>query len=453
MSRTITELTNIWAAVLSKIEGNLDARIYDSFFRSTKIDRMEGNTLIVATDTSLAANLLTAKYMDSINEAILEVTGTDFAVKFVPVDDLKKQAEPEKEVKGPEFFADSHLNSKFTFDNFVVGPSNREAYQASLMISSTPGQLYNPLLLYSDSGLGKTHLLHAIGNAIKEKSPKAKILYISASDFVNEYIKFAQGYKEDRSLVDYFRNDVDVLLIDDIQFLVGKKKTMEMFFVVFQTLATVGKQIVITSDQHPGNLDGMDERLKSRFAQGLVLSIDKPDLETSENILRSKIESNGLDPENFDAEVISFLAQKFSSNVRELEGALNRLIFFSINVSPSKHISMATATEAIRGLVAAQEDKSSLSETKIIATVADYYSLTPSQILSKIRTSRVAMARHIAMYLDRDLLGTPLIKIGQAFGGRDHTTVMNGVQKVESALKTDPDMVAAISDIKNKLNS
>lgn len=453
MSRTITELTNIWAAVLSKIELSLEPRIYDSFFRSTKIDRMDGNTLIVAADTTLAVTLLSSRFLNIVKNAIIEVTGTDFPVKFVTAEELAKQEEVVKEAKSPEFFADSHLNTKYTFDNFIVGPSNREAYQASLMISSTPGQLYNPLLLYSDSGLGKTHLLHAIGNAIKEKSPNAKILYISASDFVNEYIKFAQGYKEDKSLTDYFRNDVDVLLIDDIQFLVGKKKTLEMFFIVFQTLATIGKQIVITSDQHPSNLDGLDERLKTRFAQGLVLSIDKPDLETSENILRSKIESNGLNPDNFDKEVISFLAQKFSSNVRELEGALNRLIFFSINVNPVKHISMATATEAIRGLVAAQEDKTALSEAKIIATVADYYSLTPSQLLSKIRTSRVAMARHIAMYLDRDLLGTALIKIGQAFGGRDHTTVMNGVQKVENSLKTDPDMVAAVSEIKAKLNS
>ena len=200
------------------------------------------------------------------------------------------------------------------------------------------------------------------------------------------------------------------------------------------------------------NLDGIDERLKSRFSQGLVLSIDKPDLETSENILKSKIPMHGLDVKDFDEEVVSFLARKFCSNVRDLEGALTRLVFYTINIKPTKHITMSVVSEAIRSLIEAHENQDELTENKIIAAVANYYSLTPSQITGKIRTSRVAMARHIAMYLDREMLGTPLIKIGQAFGGKDHSTVLSGISKVERELKNDPDMGTAISEIKSKLS-
>ena len=227
---------------------------------------------------------------------------------------------------------------------------------------------------------------------------------------------------------------------------------MEMFFDAFQTLINANKQVAITSDQHPNNLDGIDERLKSRFSQGLVLSIDKPDLETSENILKSKIPMHGLDVKDFDEEVISFLARKFCSNVRDLEGALTRLVFYTINIKPTKHITMSVVSEAIRSLIEAHENQDELTENKIIAAVANYYSLTPSQITGKIRTSRVAMARHIAMYLDREMLGTPLIKIGQAFGGKDHSTVLSGISKVERELKNDPDMGTAINEIKSKLS-
>ena len=320
------------------------------------------------------------------------------------------------------------------------------------MIANSPGKLFNPLLLYSESGLGKTHLMQAIGNAIHADSPTSKVLYVAASDFVDEYIRFAQGYKEEQSLTQFFKNDVDVLLIDDIQFLIGKKKTMEMFFVVFGDLVKAGKQIVITSDQHPNLLEGLDDRLRSRFQAGLVLSIKRPDLETSKAILRTKITLSGLDVNDFDEEVISFLAARFSNNVRELEGALTRLLFYTINMHPTKHITLTVATEAIQGLISAQDDKSKVTESRIINVVADYYNLTPSQITGKIRTSQIALARHIAMYLVKSLLDTPFTKIGQVFGGRDHATAMKGVEKVEKSLKTDPDMQKAVSELKAKLS-
>lgn len=455
MSDSVTQLNNIWDLTLKNINEQLltqsdGQRVFDSFFGGSKLVKVNGDTMVISVSSPLATTILDRKYRSMISSTIDELTGTHFELKFIAKDDLDK--EQKEIVEEPKFFKDCKLNPKYTFENFVTGPSNREAYQAAVMVANTPGQLYNPLLLHSDSGLGKTHLLHAIGNGIVEKYPNCKVLYISASDFVDEYIKFATTYKEDQSLVQFFKNDVDAFLIDDIQFIIGKKKTMEMFFVVFSTLGQRGKQIVITSDQDPSKLEGLDDRLRTRFTQGLVLSIDKPDLETSKQILRSKIEAGGLDVNDFDEDVITYIAQGFSSNVRELEGALNRLLFYSINTKSTSKVTMNEATAAIKTLSATVNTSKRLTEEKIIAGVADYYSLTPSQLTGKIRTSRIAMARHIAMYLDRLLLDTPFMKIGETFGGKDHATVMNGVKKVENSLKTDPDMLIAIAELKKKLS-
>ena len=395
MQESISELTNIWNRSLAIVKDRLnDPRVYDAFLRESYVDSLQGDTLIVVVNSSLGASILTRSYLDVILSSVREATGTDYKVTFTAQSDASKVAQ-EKAEEHPAFFAEAHLDPKYTFDNFVVGESNREAYQAALMIARNPGKLYNPLLLHSGSGLGKTHLLHAIGNEIRSLQPGAKVLYISAADFVDEFIKYATGYKQDQSLVQYFKTEVDVLLIDDIQFLIGKAKTMEQFFVVFQTLYTRGKQIVITSDQDPSRLDGMDERLKTRFSSGLVLPIQRPDLDTSEAILRSKIEASNLSVGDFDEDVIVFLASRFSSSVRDLEGALNRLLFYTINLEPTSHITLDITKKALSSLLSAQEDSSKLSEERIISTVADYYSLTPSQLTGKIRTARIAMARHI----------------------------------------------------------
>ena len=450
MNSTVSEISQLWDHVLLKIHDRLDdQRVYDSFFDKTYIDSLDGSTMIVVANSSLAVIIINSKYQNLVSQAVEDVTGTNFQIRFVEKSELKKVQEEKKEK--PSFFVDSHLDPKFNFEAFVVGDSNREAYQAALMISKNPGKLFNPLLLYSDSGLGKTHLMQSIGNAIHEESPNSKVLYIAAADFVDEYIKFAQGYKEEQTLAQFFKSDVDCLLIDDIQFLIGKKKTMEMFFVIFSDLEKSGKQIVITSDQHPNMLDGLDDRLKSRFQAGLVLSIKRPDLVTSAEILRAKITAGGLDVNDFDEDVINFLASRFSNNVRELEGALNRLLFYTINMKPTKHITMEVATEAIQGLISVQDDKTKLSEGRIVAAVADYYNLTPSQLTGKIRTSQIALARHIAMYLIKTMLQVPFTKIGQYFGGRDHATAMKGVEKVEKSLRFDPDMRKAVDELKAKL--
>ncbi len=450
MNSTVSEMTQIWDRVLLKIHDRLnDQRVYDSFFDKTYIDSLDGSTMIVVANSPLAIVIIEKSYIDLVTRCVEEVTGTNFQIRFVEKDEARKIATGAKPKSS--FFANSRLDPKFTFESFVVGDSNREAYQASLMISKTPGKLFNPLLLHSDSGLGKTHLMQAIGNAIHQESPNMNVLYVAAADFIDEYVKFAQGYNEEASLAQYFKNEVDCLLIDDIQGLIGKKKTMEMFFVVFADLVNSGKQIVITSDQPPSLLDGLDDRLKTRFQAGLVVTIKHPDLATSAEILRKKIVAGGLSVEDFDEDVISFLASRFSSNVRELEGALTRLIFYTINIRLAKHITMVVATDSIQDLVSVKDERAKLSEGRIVAVVADYYNLTPSQLTGKIRTSQIALARHIAMYLIKTLLQLPFTKIGQYFGGRDHATAMKGVEKVEKSLKFDPDLRKAIDELKRKL--
>jgi chromosomal replication initiator protein len=320
------------------------------------------------------------------------------------------------------------------------------------MIASNPGKLfnYNPLFIYSHSGLGKTHLLHAIGNYVKDNAPALKVLYITTDDFVDEFIKYVHGDRESENLKDFFKA-IDVLMVDDIQFLSDKTKTEEMFFHIFNALVNAGKQIILTSDRHPTELRGLEARLVTRFGSGLTMNITKPDQATCVEILKRKIETNGLDSKSFDHDVLDFFAERFSNNVRELEGALNRLLFYVINIKQAKHIDMALAIESVQPLIGPNGPKTGVTETKIITTVADYYNLTPNQLTGKIRTSQIAMARHIAMYLIRTMLDLPFLKIGSLFGGKDHSTVMNAVSKVEKSLKNDQSLIAAIDTLQKRL--
>jgi chromosomal replication initiator protein len=453
MDITVSEIASIWSRVLSRIKDEIaDPMVYDSFFSGTYVNSVEGNKMVVVANSGLAATILDTKYRSLVDGIVKDITQSDYELVFVDASSVNKK-EAKQQSQKSRFFADSRINPNHTFQNFVMGPSNLEAYQAALMVSKNPGQLYNPLLIYSDSGLGKTHLLHAIGNAIKQQSPNMRVLYVTTQDFFDEYVKYVQGQQEGESLKDFFRTSVDALLVDDIQFLVNKTGTEEMFFAVFSTMVSMGKQIVITSDQHPAQLKGLDERLKSRFTQGLPLSISRPDQATSEAILRQRIAANGMDVNDFDPEVITYFAQKFSTNVRELEGALNRLLFYIVNINPTKHITLDVAMDSVRGLIDVQDDKTKLSIEKIINTVADYYNLAPYQLTGRIRTSQIAMARHIAMYISRDLLDAPFTKIGDAFGGKDHATVMNGVSKVEKSMQENEGMKKAVTELEERLKS
>ncbi|MCI1245207.1 MAG: chromosomal replication initiator protein DnaA [Bacilli bacterium] len=453
MDQSVSEIVALWSRILVRIKERVnDSLVYDNFFADTYIDSIKNNTIIVVANSGLAVSVLSSQYKQMIDSVVHEATESNFEVRFVEAGQVKKESEktPQKAL----YFADvNKLNPAFTFKTFVVGQSNRPAYQAALVVSQNPGRLYNPLLIYSNSGLGKTHLLHAIGSAIKERNPQTRVLYITTQDFLDEYIKFVKGDSEGQNIKDFFRDNVDVLLVDDIQFLVGKHGTEELFFSVFQTLYNAGKQIVITCDVNPTQLQGLDARLRTRFTSGLPIDIKTPDKETCESILRMKIQANGLSVDAFDPEVISYFAQKFGNNVRELEGALNRLLFYIVNVHPTVHVNLQTAMDSVRDLTNVQDDETKLSIGRIINTVADYYNLAPYTITGRIRTSQIALARHIAMYLVRTMLDVTYTKIGQAFGGKDHATVMNGVEKVDNSLKNDRRLQATVSELKGRLGS
>jgi chromosomal replication initiator protein len=448
---TLSEIAQLWARVLDRLQTKInDRHIFDSFFVDTYIHAIEADEIKVVVSSGLASNLLSTKYIDVLALTVVEVTQTNFKLVFLQKGELEKNNKANE--KKSSFFANSFVNRKYTFDNFVVGTSNREAHQAAVLIASNPGKLfnYNPLFIYSQSGLGKTHLLHAIGNYVRENAPSLKVLYITTDDFVDEFIKYVSGEKDSDNMKDFFKA-IDVLMVDDIQFLSEKVKTEEMFFHIFNHLVNAGKQIILTSDRHPSEIRGVESRLVTRFNSGLTMNITVPDLPTRVAILKKKIEANGLDITYFDEEVFHFFAERFSNNVRELEGALNRLVFYVINIKQTKHITMALAIESVQPLIGSGVTLSSLTENRVINTVADYYNLTSQQLTGRIRTNQIAMARHIAMYLIRTLLDVPFLKIGALFGGKDHSTVMNAVKKVEKSLKVDEAIATAVDQLEKRL--
>lgn len=450
MKNSIAEMISIWDRTLAKLKTLVpDRHVYDAFFVDTYIHSIDGDLITVIANSSLSKSMLNTTYQDLINQTLHETTQTNYFTHFIEKKEIPSATAVQAETK-PTFFKNAKVNPNLTFDNFVVGnSSNLQAFQASLVVANSPGKLYNPLFLYSASGLGKTHLLHAIGNHIKHNQPNLMVLYVTTEDFTEEFIRFVQG-SQSESIKDFFRT-VDVLLMDDIQFLANKEKTSETFFHLFNLLVSSNKQIVLTSDRHPSELRGLEDRLVTRFNSGLQINITTPDLETRKNILKQKIALSNLVVEDFDEDVITFFAENFPNNVRELEGALNRLLFFVVSISPTTKVTMEVALNSVQSLINVKDATTKLSETKIISVVADYYNLTPALITGRNRTGQITLARHIAMYLVREMLDLPFMRIGAAFGGKDHSTVINAIEKVEKMLKNDATMVQAIKEIKSRL--
>ena len=454
MLGSISEITQLWGRVLKKVEIKLNEKqLFDSFFANSYIYEIRDSVLVIVVNSKVAATLLETRYKSLLQEAVYEVTESNFSFEFVLQSDVSNDSyiPVQQAPKANVYFKDSVINKDLTFDNFVVGDFNREASQAALFVASNPGKMFNPLFIYSHSGLGKTHLLHAIGNYVMNVSkPGSKVLYINSNDFIEEYVKYVKGDRSLESLKDFIVSH-DVLLFDDIQTLSDKIKTQEFFFIIFSKMKDLNKHIVITSDKQPTEIKDLEERLITRFSQGLTVEIKEPDQNTCVEILKQKIEARNLNIENFDPSVLYFFSEKFSSNVRELEGALNRLIFYVINMKQTTHITMDVAAEAIQNLIGGKSIATQLNEQKIINTVADYYNLTPTQLTGKVRTGQIVLARHVAIYLIRTMLDVPLKKIGQTFGGKDHTTIASAIEKVDKMLKTDEKLVEALDQIKKKL--
>ena len=450
MAETVSELNHIWSKVLENLEKKMDdARYFSAFLDDSHIHFYDGSSMVIAVNSGVAASFLSSNYTNAIQSTIKEVTGQVVKVTFNTAENLKST--PKTVVEEKKYFKYSTVNETLTFDNFINGPYNIEAKQAAMLVARNPGKRsYNPLFIYSDSGLGKTHLLSAIANYTNEVSNGLRALYLSGQDFLEEYIAVSTGEKAFNDLKDYIVS-FDILIIDDVQMIASREKTTDFLFTVFQKMYSLGKQVVISSDKHPSELKGFDERLKSRFAAGLSICIATPDVQTCVAILKSKIEAGPLDINVFDQEVLEFIGQKFSKNIRYIDEALNKLVFYTTTFKPTKHIDMAIAMEALQPLVDVRAEKQKLSEQRIINVVADYYNLTASQLTGNKRDGQIVLARHVSMYLIRSLLDTPFTKIGMTFGGKDHSTVMNGVDKVEKELKTNTNLQEAINDLKKRL--
>ena len=447
----ITEINTLRNNVLSNISNEIDKTIYDAFFKNTKIDSVKDNVINVICESKLTKSVLEQKYLNLVESAVEKCTSSNYSVHFYLNSNEVETPTKNDLSTSHEYFSNNFIDPNYTFDSFVVGPSNTEAHKASLIVATSPGTLYETLFIYGGSGLGKTHLLNAIANYIKDISPEKKILICSSQDFINEYLDFVNSDNKREQLINFIRR-FDVFLIDDIQMLKDKKKTQEFFFNIYEHFRQNHKQVVLTSDKLPGELDGIDSRLITRFTSGLSVPVYKPDTDTCIEILKKKITRGGYNIENYDEDVIFFLADKFKDSIRSLEGALMRLNFYA-SINRADHIDINIALDALKGMIDCSDAKSKITEQKILNTIANYYNLSLTQITGKIKTANIVTARHISIYLIRTLLNTPYKKIGELFSKRDHSTIMHSVEKVDELLKTDTQLKTVVDELKKRLQS
>ena len=449
MLLTSSKREEIWNEVLLRVEKELnDTMIFSTFFNESRLANINDDEAIIQVPTIFAKQAIsTDPYHTLLSDIFNSVTGSNFNLKIV---DSYKEEKEELTFNDSDSFIDfnSNLNPNYTFESFVVGPSNKEGQAASLAAALNPGKFYNPLFLFGKSGLGKTHLLHAVGNYIRSKNKSMRVLYISSDQFIEEYFRCIRE-KGFEALKNKFRS-IDVILIDDIQFLASREKVGEYFFSIFNLFINSNKQIIMTSDRPPLELKGLEDRLVSRFASGLSVGLTAPEYETSFKILKNKIKEQNMPDDIIEDEVLKYIAERFSNDVRQLEGALNKLLFTAISFNNSGSITMSDAIDSFK-LIGVPGEKKNLTIEKIKIVVAEYYNISPNELSSKVRTSKIAMARHIAMYLCRTLLTSSLSQIGNEFGGRDHTTVINGIEKVEKLCKNNEDYLIAVNELKSRL--
>ncbi|MBP2243145.1 chromosomal replication initiator protein [Cytobacillus eiseniae] len=439
-------ITDLWNTALAKIEKKISKPSYETWLKSTKAHSLQGDTLVITVPNDFARDWLEERYSKLISKIVYEITGEELGVKFIipqnqTDNDMKfppSHKKEKKEEEQPEI-PSIMLNQKNTFDTFVIGSGNRFAHAASLAVAEAPAKAYNPLFIYGGVGLGKTHLMHAIGHYVLDHNPSAKVVYLSSEKFTNEFINSIR----DNKAID-FRNKyrkVDVLLIDDIQFLAGKESTQEEFFHTFNTLHEESKQIVISSDRPPKEIPTLEDRLRSRFEWGLITDITPPDLETRIAILRKKAKAEGLDIPN---EVMLYIANQIDSNIRELEGALIRVVAYSSLIN--KDINADLAAEALKDIIPSSKPKV-ITILDIQRVVGEHYNIKLEDFKAKKRTKSIAFPRQIAMYLSRELTDFSLPKIGEEFGGRDHTTVIHAHEKISKLIQTDTQFQKQLQEI------
>ena len=401
------------------------------------------------------------KYLLPLKVCIAEITGTEFEVAFLSedddrIDELQNMAIEANQKKKTKSAAEkAGLNPKYTFDTFVVGGNNNFAHAASLAVAESPGEVYNPLFLYGGVGLGKTHLMHSIAHFILEQNPKKKVLYVTSETFTNEMIEALRMGKTpgNESSIEKFRDKYrnnDVLLIDDIQFIIGKESTQEEFFHTFNHLHTSGKQIIISSDKPPKDIETLESRLRTRFEWGLIADISAPNYETRMAILQKKIELDHLEKYKIPNDVLEYIATNVKTNIRELEGSLNKLIFL-YKLDKNAPIDIALAAEALKDIISSENNREVTPEL-ILDIVSEHFGISVKDIKSNKRNAEIAVPRQIAMYLIRSMTETSLKAIGVILGGKDHSTIKYGVEKIASEIEEDEVLSNTINIIKKKIN-
>ena len=443
------DTNKIWDSFIEEIKKSTSKLSFDMFFSDLSLYKLDVDNKIIyiqLEDISII-KFLREKYIVQIEDIFSRLLGDDFQVVIKSKDEYKSnKIDKKKKVRKSLYKDNSKLfNPKFNFENFVVGGNNRFAYAASLAVAESPAEAYNPLFLYGGSGLGKTHLMQAIGIQVIKNDPTSNVLYISSETFTNELIE-AINTQNTNQFKEKYRN-IDILLIDDIQFLEGKEATQEEFFHTFNTLYENNKQIVISSDRPPSNLQKLDERLTTRFGFGITADVQPADFETRVAILKKKIELAEIEIDNDIEEVCNLIAEKIKYNIRELEGAMNRMISFS-EIMNNK-IDLDFAKIVLKDIY--RDTDKAIAPERIRSTVASYYDIKVSDLDSKRRTAEIALARQVAMYLCRESTDFSFSKIGEIFGGRDHSTVMSNCNKIQNLYHEDELIKYDIDEINKKL--
>ena len=447
----------IWEKFLSIIKKRVSSISYETWFKESRLHSL-GEDAIIVVSTIAHKKHLSESYGDLISEILNSITGTNFNLKFVLESDLDKEEKDEfieeQEELGVPYnsYKDANLNPEYKFENFIVGESNRFAQATALAVAENPGKMYNPLFIYGNSGLGKTHLMHAIGNYIVDNSNR-KVLYVSSETFISDFLglnkKNSDGtnFEKKDAFKDKYRN-LDVLIIDDIQFLGTAPKSQDEFFHTFNTLFDNKKQIIISSDNSPDDLKNLEDRLKTRFNCGLKVNIFPPDNELRKKILKNKIANMNFES-SISEDVIDYIANTCQSDVRNLTGALTRVCAYN-TVFYQDVITLDLAIEALKGTIHNATNTTN-DIVKIQRVVANYYNVSVEDLKSKRRVSTIAFPRHIAIYLSRLLTDESLIRIGMEYGGRDHTTVMSSIKKIDKEIKENKQLKEIIEEIKKKL--
>ncbi len=429
---------------------------YSTWVEPLKFYKVEDDKviIIIPLDQAHAINYISSKYKSFFQVTISEMMDKTYSVVFMLEKDIKKDADSNHKSDQHLYnlvCENANLNPKYVFNTFVVGSNNKFAHSAALAVAETPGEAYNPLYIYGGAGLGKTHLMHSIGHFILEQNPATKVLYVTSEQFTNEVIEsIRSGNAATMTKLREKYRTVDVLMIDDIQFIIGKESTQEEFFHTFNVLHSAGKQIVISSDKPPKEMETLEERFRSRFEWGLIADIQAPDYETKVAILRKNAEIYDKEINN---EIFEYIANNIQSNIRELEGAFNKIIAFSkINKISLDELTLANAEEALKDVIYPSKSKEITTEL-IMNIVSEHFDVTPEDIKSKKRVTEYVIPRQVYMYLCKELIDTSLVNIARTLGKKDHTTIIHGINKIEEEIKYNEELKNKINTIRNILST